>query len=340
MAHPARRFHLIFLALLALAACTQPFPSPAGATAAQLPVGACLDTTGPNETTVAVPCVRPHRWELFARIPYPAEEGDAYPGLPWLELYARDLCEPYFRAYTGPENARAGLGINTNYPTAGDWAGGHRDILCKLYQTSGGSPMWERRVGSRASKSGPATPAAPSHPSATAADPQVALPGNWMPTPGASGPRLLLRFEPEGWLSSAYYGGPAGPSGNYQWVGDNALRLTFASWLQAGEDDFCAVAPAFLREFCQTRTIDCLTEPEVPPCPPQELAGAQGYPSMLSTPALAAPQAYAGPPYPPPPLAPIVVGEIDVTFAVTLDGDTLFFSHETGSRQSFQRFDP
>ena len=145
--------------------------------------------------------------------------------------------------------------------------------------------------------------------------------GNWKPV-NASEADYILRFDetkkvviliPE--LSSG-----SGLDGEFEWVGENRLRLTFNWYFQpaAIEDGVCTkYVPSLFKQFCQHN----LSEYD-----------ASGYPE----PPVYYPSPYSPPTSMPTP-APGAIDTIDEVFKVEIDGETLALIYESGARLTLQK---
>ena len=97
-----------------------------------LAVGDCLnDDTQEGEvsTIPVVDCDEPHDSEVYASVLM--DDGD-YPGEDATVAFADEQCTAQFEAFVGlsPEESKYGYGVL--YPTAQSWAGGDREVLCRI----------------------------------------------------------------------------------------------------------------------------------------------------------------------------------------------------------------
>ena len=141
--------------------------------------------------------------------------------------------------------------------------------------------------------------------------------GNWK-TVGDSEEDYIMRFDVTGKVTIIT---PTSEidGGEFEWVGDDSLRLVFNWYYQpaAIEDSACQKSvPSFFAQFCQHN----LSEPSPVPYPPEYY-----YPSPYSPPVLR------------PTPAPGAIDTIDETFEVTIEGEMLSLIHESGTRLTLER---
>ena len=157
--------------------------------------------------------------------------------------------------------------------------------------------------------------------------PPVALVGVWRGTDSAAGKNFIMRVYQDNRIEVT-----GTSSATYQWDGDTTIRITFTSSLlnrgigEGGDGAYrlCANAPAFLKDQCQPSVADPAAYPApVAPAPPT--------PEPITT--VTPEPAYPGPP------APTPQSQIDATFTVAVDGDTLTLTNPSGMTQTFQRVD-
>jgi hypothetical protein len=158
---------------------------------------------------------------------------------------------------------------------------------------------------------------------------EAALVGYWEATDAASGTDFMVCFYADGHSEmllpddKSYYG-------EYGWVSDDAIRMTFHATTPhvEGDQGLCTHAPSFLIGFCQYSVSVSNNVPYPGPGEPTPL------PPPTPTPAPAYPYPYSGP-YPFP--AANADSRVDEVFNVDIEGETLTLTHASGATQSFQR---
>jgi len=97
-----------------------------------LSVGDCLNDSaqqGDVSTVPVVDCAEPHDSEIYASV---LIEGDEYPGVEAVIEFADESCYDEFEAFVGIPKDTSKYGYGTLYPTAESWAGGDREVLCRI----------------------------------------------------------------------------------------------------------------------------------------------------------------------------------------------------------------
>lgn len=107
-----------------------------------LQVGDCLnDSAAQSEvsTLPVVDCDEPHDSEIYASV---LMEGDEYPGTDATVQFAESACYDRFEDFVGIPQDESKYGYGTLYPTLESWAGGDREVLCRIVLGDGnGSPV-------------------------------------------------------------------------------------------------------------------------------------------------------------------------------------------------------
>ena len=158
---------------------------------------------------------------------------------------------------------------------------------------------------------------------------EAALVDYWEGTDAASGADFMVCFYVDGHSEMLL---PDGNSyyGEYSWVGNDAIRMTFHATTPhvEGDQGLCTHAPPFLIGFCQYSVPVSNNVPYPGPGEPTPL------PPPTPTPAPAYPYPYSGP-YPFP--AANADSRVDEVFNVDIEGETLTLTHASGATQTFQR---
>ncbi|MDZ7678379.1 MAG: septum formation family protein [Acidimicrobiales bacterium] len=114
---------------------------PQPAEPAQLESGACFeDLDDPplqaferGEPVGIVPCDAPHRYELYAEVPLPAETGEPWPGEAAAEERARLACAEAFERFVEIEWEESSLDYLALAPSASQWDHGEAMASCALF---------------------------------------------------------------------------------------------------------------------------------------------------------------------------------------------------------------
>jgi Septum formation len=97
-----------------------------------LAVGDCLDDGGTQSEVSTLPvvdCAELHDSEIYASV---LMEGDEYPGTEATVEFADSACYDEFEAFVGIPQDESIYGYGTLYPTVDSWAGGDREVLCRI----------------------------------------------------------------------------------------------------------------------------------------------------------------------------------------------------------------
>ena len=95
-------------------------------------VGDCLNdeaASGEISTVPIVDCEEPHDSEIYAAI---IMDDDEYPGEDATIQFADDACLGEFEDFVGVSYDDSKYGFATLYPTPESWAGGDREVLCRI----------------------------------------------------------------------------------------------------------------------------------------------------------------------------------------------------------------
>jgi hypothetical protein len=147
---------------------------------------------------------------------------------------------------------------------------------------------------------------------AAGGSPETAILGNWTAQDPVSGDEVVFRFYQTGRLSigDAGWGGSFGGEGEYQWVGDGALRMVIGP-VRTGPDP-CTSMVTFLKDYCRTTIVDPVSYP--------------------------GPEVIPDPAYPVPSPQPVEFSQIDeVLQAEIAGGDRLTLAHPSGGSLTLQR---
>ncbi len=97
-----------------------------------LEVGDCLNDSGAKGEVSSLPvvdCDEPHDSEIYASV---LMEGDEYPGTDATVQFAETACYDRFEDFVGIPQDESKYGFGTLYPTLDSWAGGDREVLCRI----------------------------------------------------------------------------------------------------------------------------------------------------------------------------------------------------------------
>ena len=97
-----------------------------------LAVGDCLNDEaeeGDVSTVPVVDCDTPHDSEVYASVIM--DDGD-YPGVDATVAFADEQCLARFESFVGIPTTESRYGYGMLYPTAQSWAGGDREVLCRI----------------------------------------------------------------------------------------------------------------------------------------------------------------------------------------------------------------
>ena len=125
---------------------TGPTSSVAGPTEVRsldLAAGDCFDhpdlqgvidgTITEAELVTQVECDQPHQLEVIAIQRLTASAGSPYPGTDAVANQARSICDRAFQSYVGVPLDQSTLSVIFEYPSADEWAGGERRVVCSAY---------------------------------------------------------------------------------------------------------------------------------------------------------------------------------------------------------------
>lgn len=103
-------------------------------------VGDCTNdgsdaTSGTVSTVAAVPCADPHDNEVYYAEDLPDPE---FPGADAVIDAADTICYDAFAGFVGLDYESSRYGYYALYPTEQSWATGDREVLCLVYDYSGG----------------------------------------------------------------------------------------------------------------------------------------------------------------------------------------------------------
>ncbi|MFN8039146.1 MAG: protein kinase [Acidimicrobiales bacterium] len=85
------------------------------------------------ELVTQVSCDQAHQLEVIAVQRLTASSGSPYPGTDAVANQARSVCDRAFQSYVGVPLDQSTLSVIFEYPSADEWAGGERRVVCSAY---------------------------------------------------------------------------------------------------------------------------------------------------------------------------------------------------------------
>jgi hypothetical protein len=97
-----------------------------------LQTGDCLNDAAETGDVTMVPvidCTKPHDSEIYASA---VMDDGKYPGLDPTREFAKTTCAAQFETFVGLSDEQSIYTFATLYPTPASWAGGDREVLCRI----------------------------------------------------------------------------------------------------------------------------------------------------------------------------------------------------------------
>lgn len=103
-----------------------------------LEVGDCIaegSSAQEIDTVPVVDCAEPHEQEVYFSYDIPEDD---MPSEAELQAIAEEQCFDAFESFIGEPYETSELDFGSMYPTADSWDDGDREVLCLVYEVSGG----------------------------------------------------------------------------------------------------------------------------------------------------------------------------------------------------------